>query len=122
MKEEESSADPLRVAVRPLDLARALESLLETIFRKGQLAGCLEILQQPEPEELTLRFSWPVRDRWHLEPSALFEPLRSLTFYGARFEIGEQLDAGRAHVDLILPRVALSDDSSRQRSPLHGAM
>lgn len=122
LEDAESAADSPRVAVRPLDLARALESLLETIFHKGQLAGRLEILQQLEPGELTLRFAWPVRDRWHLEPSALFEPLRPLTFYGARFEIGEQLDVGRAHVDLVLPRVTLSDDMSQQRPPMRGAM
>ncbi|MDQ7005709.1 MAG: hypothetical protein Q9Q40_00600 [Acidobacteriota bacterium] len=99
-----ASGASTRVAVRPLDLAAALEGFIDRILRRGQIDGVLRV-EVRCGEELDFQARWSVRDRWHLEPGVLLEPLAELSAYGGEFAMREEVEAGRAIVELRLPLV-----------------
>ncbi len=103
--ELESLGDIGPVAVRPLDLIAVLDDLLGTIFARGQVAGPVQVSGEDHGEQLRLVVSWAVRDRWHLEPAQLLEPLRPLSFYGAQLAVEEDLEVGAIALEAWLPRV-----------------
>ncbi len=103
---DEGDEERTRVAVRPLDLAGALEGLLARILRRGQLAGVVTVDSRVGAQIVEISIRWPVRDRWHLEPAVLLEPLAVLSAYGGEYLMREELDSAVAVVEVRLPRVA----------------
>ncbi len=101
--DEETGAG--KVAVRPFDFVNGITKLLKLVFRRGQVGGTLCIEGRSEEEHYLLHLHWPVKDRWRLEPAALFEAIRPLSYYDARLAVEEDLESGRLNIEAWFPQI-----------------
>ncbi len=93
-----------RVEARPADLARALDELLERVFRGGPVGGPVRLACRATAADVALALSWPGRDRFQVDARAVTESLRLLCSYGARLAIAES--ESEVRVEAVLPAVA----------------
>ena len=101
-------AGSCQVAVRPEDLTAALEGLLHRIIRNGQVASTVGLRLAEDGDQIRLTAGWRLRDRWHIEPPLLIEPLRTLAAYGVTTVLEEDLESGEIQIVSWLPRAPLA--------------
>lgn len=92
-----------RVAVRPLDLAQALDELLDGVFGRGRATGPVRLAGRLVDQGVVLTIGWAVDDRFRLDPRAVTEPLRVLSSYGARLALEEDAERGSVRLVAELP-------------------
>lgn len=93
-----------RVAVRPLDLSEALDALIGRIFAQGQIDGPLDVEVSEAGDATCVTLTWPIRNRFRVDPAGLLRPLRVLSAYGAQVELDEDLEQGVLTLVARLPR------------------
>lgn len=114
------AAASARVAVRPSDLSQALDDLLGKIFSQGQVGGPVDVRVHQSEERTHLVVTWPIRNRFRLDPGALVKPLRVLTAYGATITLDESLEDGTISLEAFLPNApgawTAKDEASEARA------
>jgi hypothetical protein len=107
---EFSDADAVRVAVRPLDLTRALDELLGRVLGSAGGAGPVRVSHEIVGRKARLSLSWVAPRRGRLDPQALLDALRPLASYGAQLVLEETPEDGRALLAISLPLAEDADE------------
>jgi hypothetical protein len=107
------SAGP--AAVRPLDLARALDDVLERILGGDALSGPVRLEARSCGEEVGVSLSWCAVRPNRVEGRVVVECLHSLSSYGARVVFDEIPLDGRFLLEIFLPPAAAAAHAADER-------